>query len=187
MAVNFSDFQKLRWYYQLTIVLAVCGGFLGLAWYQFLAPIDAEITARTTQLAVLQGQIQKSIQQQRVFEQFKRESAALELELESLKSVLPLEKETDQLLRELSIHTSATLGEALNALCNLSAGAALVCAAHVIEAVLGGVAPHQLAQLVHRGTVGVLGAHNNAEHQRMEGARIDTLGLQLVSDCFVER
>lgn len=108
MAVNFSDFQKLRWYYQLTIVLAVCGGFLGLVWYQFLAPIDAEITVRTTQLAELQGQIQKSIQQQRVFEQFKRESAVLEIELESLKSVLPQEKETDQLLRQAQQSASAS-------------------------------------------------------------------------------
>jgi type IV pilus assembly protein PilO len=108
MAVDFKDFQKLRWYYQVLTVAAVCGGLLGLVWYQFLAPMEAEIVVRTGKLAELQGQIHKSIQQQRVFEQFKRETAELELELESLKSVLPLEKETDQLLRQAQQSASAS-------------------------------------------------------------------------------
>src|SRR3546814_3579361 len=40
--------------------------------------------------------------------------------------------------------------------------------------------------LVHGRVLRILGAHNGAEHQRMEGARIDALSRQLVRNRFVE-
>ena len=95
-----KGFQKLGWYFQLLIVAVVCGGLLGLAWYQVLAPIGDEITSKNTQLGDLQMQVAKSIKQLRVFEEFKKQTADLQKELDSLKRVLPLEKETDQILRQ---------------------------------------------------------------------------------------
>jgi type IV pilus assembly protein PilO len=99
MAIEFKDFQKLKWYYQVIIVSGVCGGLLGLLWYQFLTPIEAEITAKTAQLTELQATIAKSIQQQKILAQLKKETEELEKKLDSLKTVLPLQKETDEVLR----------------------------------------------------------------------------------------
>src|SRR3546814_11279287 len=48
------------------------------------------------------------------------------------------------------------------------------------------ILPAQLAELIHGRVLRILGAHNGAEHQRMEGARIDALSLQLVRNRFVE-
>jgi len=46
MAVDFKDFKKLKWYYQITIVVFVCGALLGLVWYQFLSPMQVDIDAK---------------------------------------------------------------------------------------------------------------------------------------------
>ena len=40
MALDFKDMAKLKWYYQVLIVVGVCGGLLGLFWYQFLQDIQ---------------------------------------------------------------------------------------------------------------------------------------------------
>jgi Tfp pilus assembly protein PilO len=108
MAVDFKDFQKLKWYYQLTIVVVVCGGLLGLVWYQFLAPMQEGIVAQQKVSDDLTVQIAKSLAQQRVFQQFKKEAAELEMKLETLKSVLPLERETDQVLRQVQQSASTS-------------------------------------------------------------------------------
>ena len=109
MAVDFKDFQKLKWYYQITIVAAVCGGLLGLVWYQFLSPMQVSADERNVELTKLEAQIAQSLQQQKVFAQFKKESEDLQVRLEELKKVLPLEKETDEILRQVqqSASTSA--------------------------------------------------------------------------------
>ena len=109
MAVDFKDFQKLKWYYQITIVVAVCGGLLGLVWYQFLSPMQVSADEKNVELTKLQAQIAQSLQQQKVFAQFKKESEDLQVRLEELKKVLPLEKETDEILRQVqqSASTSA--------------------------------------------------------------------------------
>jgi len=109
MAVDFKDFQKLKWYYQITSVAAVCGGLLGLVWYQFLSPMQVSADERNVELTKLEAQIAQSLQQQKVFAQFKKESEDLQVRLEELKKVLPLEKETDEILRQVqqSASTSA--------------------------------------------------------------------------------
>jgi len=109
MAVDFKDFKKLKWYYQITIVVFVCGALLGLVWYQFLSPMQVDIDAKNVELQKLQLQIAKSLEQQRIFEQFKKEAQDLQVKLDELKKILPLEKETDQILRQVqqSASTSA--------------------------------------------------------------------------------
>ncbi len=108
MAVDFKDFQKLKWYYQILVVAGVCGGFLYLVSYQFFTPIQDEITAKEAALSELQATIAKSIAQQRVFAQFKKEAQELEAKLETLKSILPQEKETDQILRSVQQAASSS-------------------------------------------------------------------------------
>jgi type IV pilus assembly protein PilO len=106
MAIEFKDFAKLKWYYQVTIVAVICGGLLGGMWYQFLKPVEAEIVTKTADLDKLKQTIAKSEQQQKMLAQLKKDSLALQAKLDTLKQVLPLEKETDQVLR--SVQQSAS-------------------------------------------------------------------------------
>ena len=99
MALELKDLMKLKWYYQLLIVVAVCGGLLAGVWYQFLQPIQQEITAKTAEIGELQKTIAKSLQQQKDLAKIKAEAIALEAKLEMLKAILPLDKETDQIFR----------------------------------------------------------------------------------------
>ncbi len=106
MAVDFKDFARLKWYYQIVIVAGVCGGLLALLWYQFLTPIQMEIEGKTATLNDLRLTIAKSEAQLKMLAQLKKESLALQTKLDTLKLVLPLEKETDQVLR--SVQQSAS-------------------------------------------------------------------------------
>ena len=99
MAMDFKDFAKLNWYYQIVIVAGVCGGLLGLLWYQVLSPIELEIEAKNSTLGDLRFTIAKSELQLKVLAQLKKESQELQEKLDTLKLVLPLERETDQVLR----------------------------------------------------------------------------------------
>jgi type IV pilus assembly protein PilO len=113
MALEFKDLQKLKWYYQILIVGGVCAGLLGLLWYQFLSPIEQEIATKETRVAELTQQVAKSLAQQKVFAEFKKQVAELQVRLDSLKSVLPLERETDELLRQVQASAS-TSGLSIN-------------------------------------------------------------------------
>jgi type IV pilus assembly protein PilO len=108
MAIDFKDFSRLKWYYQILIVTAVCGGLLALVWYQFLTPIKTDIESKTANLAGLRQTIAKSEAQQKMLAQLKKDSFALQAKLDMLKLVLPLEKETDQVLRSVQQAASSS-------------------------------------------------------------------------------
>jgi type IV pilus assembly protein PilO len=109
VASSVKDFSKLQWYFQVLIVAAVCSGLLGLLWYQYLSPIKTAIEGKKVELDLVKAQVEKSQQEERTYAKFKAESAELKAQLDTLKSVLPLEKETDQILRQVqsSAETSA--------------------------------------------------------------------------------
>jgi type IV pilus assembly protein PilO len=106
--VDFKDFQKLRWYYQILIVAGVSGGLLAGFWYQYLVPVAQEIAAKNGEYVTLQAQLAKTTKQAADFEKFKKETADLQVQLDSLKKILPLEKETDQLLRQVQQSASTS-------------------------------------------------------------------------------
>ena len=108
MAAGIKDFSKLQWYIQLLIVGGFCGLMLGLVWYQYLSPIQVSIEGKRTELDALKAQVLKSQAEERTFAKFKAESAALQEQLDRLKSVLPLEKETDQILRQVQNSASSS-------------------------------------------------------------------------------
>jgi len=108
MASGLKDFSKLPWYYQMLIVGGFCGLLLGLAWYQYLSPIQVAIDGKKIELDAVKAQVAKSQQEERTFAKFKAESAALQEQLDRLKSVLPLEKETDQILRQVQSSASTS-------------------------------------------------------------------------------
>src|SRR6266850_2585476 len=101
-----ADFKDFKWYYQVLVVAGVCGALLFLLWYMYLTPIRMEIDTKKASLADLQATIVKSLQQQKMLAQLKKESLELEARLDILKSVLPLAKETDDVLR--SVQRSAS-------------------------------------------------------------------------------
>jgi type IV pilus assembly protein PilO len=106
MAFQLKDIAKLKWYYQVLIVAGVCGGLLAGFWYQYLTPINDDIQNRMKTLTDLQGVIAKSLQQQKELAKIKKEAQDLQAKLDMLKTVLPLEKETDQIFR--SVQQQAT-------------------------------------------------------------------------------
>jgi type IV pilus assembly protein PilO len=108
MALEFKDFAKLKWYYQVLIVGAICGGLLAGFWYQYLTPIQTEIEARTARVTELQLIVAKNEARQKELEKIKKEALELQDKLETLKAVLPLEKETDQIFRAVQLQASAS-------------------------------------------------------------------------------
>jgi len=108
MAAGIKDFSKLQWYYQVLVVAGFCGLLLGLVWYQFLSPMQVSIEGKKVELDSVRAQVAKSQAEERTFAKFKAESAALQEQLDRLKSVLPLEKETDQILRQVQSSASSS-------------------------------------------------------------------------------
>jgi type IV pilus assembly protein PilO len=108
MAVEFKDLAKLKWYYQALLVATVCGALLGGFWYQFLAPIQTDIQNKTAKVAELQAVVAKSEAHRKELATIRAEAMALQTKLEMLKSVLPLEKETDQIFRAVQLQAAAS-------------------------------------------------------------------------------
>jgi type IV pilus assembly protein PilO len=100
MAVNYSDFQRLPWYYQALIVVGVSGVILGGFWYQFLRPMEANLVAQNAQLTQLNQDVAAAVARQMELAEIRAEAERLGEQLDALKTILPLERETDQILRQ---------------------------------------------------------------------------------------
>jgi type IV pilus assembly protein PilO len=98
-----AAFGKLKWQVQVLIVALVCGGALGAVWYTMFQPISIEITTKTKERDELQANVNKMLTLKARYEQFKKESKALEAKLEELKKVLPQDKEIEQLLAQVQL------------------------------------------------------------------------------------
>jgi len=110
MALETKGFSKLKWYYQIVVVAGVCGALLAGAWYWYLVPIDDEIKVKEGQLSTLELEVARSVAQNKIYEQFKAETVELGKKLEALKTILPLEKETDQILRTIQNELASSSG-----------------------------------------------------------------------------
>ena len=91
-------FGRLRWYLQVLIVGFVCGGLFGGVYYFFMSPIRETIAAQDKKLADISGKVEGSQKLKATYEQFKKESDALQAQLDELKKVLPQDRETDRIL-----------------------------------------------------------------------------------------
>ncbi len=103
-----GGFSKLKWYVQLATVVAVCGALLAGVWYWFMSPIQMDIRAQTARLAEVTAKVDKSLRQKAVFEQFKKEAEVLQARLDELKRVLPQDRETDQILKQVQSSASGS-------------------------------------------------------------------------------
>jgi type IV pilus assembly protein PilO len=108
MAVDFKDLAKLKWYYQVLIVAVVCGGLLGLFWYEVLSGMQADVDAKKVKEGELRQVVAKSEAQSRELERIKKDALELQAKLDMLKAVLPLDKETDQIFRAVQLHAAAS-------------------------------------------------------------------------------
>jgi len=108
MALDMKGFTRQKWYIQVVIVGGVCGLLLAGFWYQFLSPMQDDITAKQKQVNDLQLQVAKSLQQEKMYEQMKADVIQLGEKLDELKKILPLDKETDQIIKAIQSEASAT-------------------------------------------------------------------------------
>jgi len=108
MAIELKDLAKLKWYYQVLMVVVVCGGLLALFWYEILTGMQTDIDAKTKKADELQKVVAKSEAQSKELAKIKKEALELQAKLDMLKSVLPLEKETDQIFRAVQLQAQAS-------------------------------------------------------------------------------
>ena len=92
---------KLPWYGQVGLFLGLSVAGLAAFFYLYVTPMQGEMTQRQRKLDALQVDIRKSQAIAQRLPQFRAEVADLEMRLETLKNVLPEEKDMGDLLRRL--------------------------------------------------------------------------------------
>jgi type IV pilus assembly protein PilO len=98
--------NKLPWYYQVGLFVALGVGGLALFYYFYAMPASAEMETRRQTLAGLRASITKGSITANQLNEFKGQVKELEARLENLKAVLPEQKDVADLLRR--IQTLAT-------------------------------------------------------------------------------
>jgi type IV pilus assembly protein PilO len=98
MADNF--FTKLSLAGQLGLSALLAAVILGLFWWQYWSPAQDEYQQKTAQLEALRTEIRALEVTANKLQEFQREVALLEAKLETLKRILPPEKETPDLMRK---------------------------------------------------------------------------------------
>jgi type IV pilus assembly protein PilO len=96
----------MPWYAQVGLFLALSAAAVGLFSYSYAGPAWQDIAERRARLTALRGDITKGVATARQLPEFTRQVTELEARLETLKAVLPEEKEYGDIL--LRIHTLAT-------------------------------------------------------------------------------
>jgi type IV pilus assembly protein PilO len=100
------NLNKLPWYAQVGMFVVLALGMVGV-FYQFhVVPTTAEMATREARLTSLRADIAKGVTTANQLNQFKLQVADLEGRLESLRAVLPEQKDVADLLRR--IQTLAT-------------------------------------------------------------------------------
>lgn len=98
--------NKLPWYGQAGVFVALALAGIGVFYQFYVTPAQADLAARTQQLDTLRANIAKAMMMATKVGEFKKEVSDLEARLESLRAVLPEQKDVADLLRR--IQTLAT-------------------------------------------------------------------------------
>ena len=98
MAINLS-FDKLPWYGQLGAFLALSLAAAGVFWNWYARPAQASIEMREATLATLRAEINRGLTTARRLPEFRRELVELQAQLDTLRAVLPDERDVGDLLR----------------------------------------------------------------------------------------
>jgi type IV pilus assembly protein PilO len=101
---------KLPWYAQVGVFVALTVAGIGGFFYYYEFPARADMASRQSQLAALHRDINKGYETAKRLPEFRAQVSELEARLDSLKSVLPDEKDAADLLRKLqTIATQSNL------------------------------------------------------------------------------
>ena len=92
---------KLPWYAQIGAFVALAAGGVGAFYYYIEMPIRADMATRESQLKALQADIARGIATSKQLPEFQKEVGDLEARLETLRAVLPEEKDAADLLRRM--------------------------------------------------------------------------------------
>ena len=98
--------DKLPWYGQMAMFVVMGIALIGAFWWFYVQPTQAEMATREQKLAALRVDIAKGSATANQLNQFRQQVTELEARLESLKAVLPEQKDVADLLRR--IQTLAT-------------------------------------------------------------------------------
>jgi len=97
---------KLPWHLQIAAMVAIALGVGGAFYYFYEMPQQVQITAQAKELSDIRGRISKGQAMARQLPEFRKEIGTLEARLESLKPILPDERDVGELLRR--VQTLAT-------------------------------------------------------------------------------
>ncbi len=98
-----GSLTKLPWYGQVGAFVALSAAGLAAFFYLYAQPMQAEMAQRQRKLDALQADIRKGQEIARRLPQFRAEVADLEARLDTLRNVLPEEKDMADLLRRLQM------------------------------------------------------------------------------------
>ena len=90
---------KLPWHLQIAAMVALALGVGGAFYYFYEMPQQVQITAQAKELSEIRGRISKGQAMARQLPEFRKEIGTLEARLESLKPILPDERDVGDLLR----------------------------------------------------------------------------------------
>jgi type IV pilus assembly protein PilO len=93
--------DKLPWYGQVGLFVALGLALIGGFWWFYAVPTQAEMVTREQKLSALRVTIAKGSATANQLNQFRQQVAELEARLESLKAVLPEQKDVADLLRRI--------------------------------------------------------------------------------------
>jgi len=93
--------SKLPWYAQIGAFVVVCVGAVFGFWKFYVAEVQADISLRQGRLAALRADVDKGVATARQLPQFEEQVNKLEQRLESLRQVLPEEKDVADILRRI--------------------------------------------------------------------------------------
>ena len=100
MAINVS-LSKLPWYGQIGAFVLVSAGAVFGFWQYYVSDVQADIAIRESRLTALRVDIAKGVATAKQLPQFQAQVTELESRLESLRQVLPEEKDVADTLRRI--------------------------------------------------------------------------------------
>jgi type IV pilus assembly protein PilO len=93
--------SKLPWYAQIGAFVVVCAGATFAFWHFYVTQMEADIQVRRTRLAALRADVAKGVAAARSLPRFQSDVSRLEQQLETLRAVLPEEKDVADILRRI--------------------------------------------------------------------------------------
>lgn len=93
--------NKLPWWGQLLIFVGIGAAAVGAYYYLYEQQKRADLDVRQAELSAIRGRIDKGMETARKLPEFRAQVGDLESRLESLKAILPEEKDVADLLRRM--------------------------------------------------------------------------------------